>query len=112
MIIKIESIKWAGNLSKLQRALKVYPENEQKCKDYYILLGGLVLGESSAITEYPNLTEAPSTTAPNAQNGAVAIEQPKVDITQPVSPFRCKNCEFVGKNDKSLALHFRKKHTK
>lgn len=99
---------WASNEIKLKRALAVYPDNEQKCKELYIALGGLVLGESSAITEFPDLTKAPSTNAPEALKQPITQENKKVDV----SPFQCKECEFVGKNDRSLALHFRKKHAK
>lgn len=102
---------WAANKEKLHRALIVYPENEQKCKEMYIALGGLVLGETSATVEYPNMTQAPSTTAPEAKIEPVVQEKQK-DVDLPVSKFQCKECPFIGKNDKSLALHFRKKHAK
>jgi len=117
---------WAQNKFKLQRALQVYPENEQMCKEFYIRLGGLVLGETTAIEEYPDLTKAPPTSTstavaegktegveplqatPDAPQGAIT----QLNTDKVVSPFQCPQCEFIGKNDRSLALHFRKKHTK
>jgi hypothetical protein len=47
---------------------------------------------------------------PKAIIEPVAIENKKVDTLQPVNQFQCKKCIFIGKNDKSLRLHFIKKH--
>lgn len=98
----LKDYSWALNKSKLERALKVYPENEEKCKELYKALGGLFLEATSE----EKVVDMTATTLPEAINEPVVQEQPKVDV----SPYQCKMCAFIGKNDRSLKIHFSKNH--
>jgi hypothetical protein len=98
----LKDYSWAQNKQKLDRALHIYPENEEKCKEYYKSLGGLILEATSEVKP----VEMASTTPPEAPQEATMQEQPKVEV----SPYQCKLCSFIGKNERSLKIHFSKNH--
>ena len=72
----------------------------------YHSFNGLVINKASQPVRKPIDSPLKAKIEPTVK------EIKKVDISKPVSPFQCKECEFVGKNDKSLLMHFRRSHAK
>jgi hypothetical protein len=70
------SYEWAANKTKLDRALKVYPQNEEKCKELYISLGGYVLETT---------THTPETTTITSNSTSTSVAEGNTMGSEPIS---------------------------